>query len=167
MIDANGSCCDGHTCEAPADPEAPAATVSGCPRCGESGPSVSATTVAALTAGVLLPQQSFRACRNQGCEVVYHGTAGARVLVRELGVELGFKSETGSALVCYCFLHRRDDLRARGGQRDGASLVASVTEHVRQGHCACDVRNPLGRCCLGDLHREVAAARAETNEESR
>lgn len=52
-------------------------------------------------------------------------------------------------LVCFCFLHRR---QALVGSR-GPAVVAEVEQRVRLGECACDVRNPTGKCCLGELRR--------------
>jgi hypothetical protein len=45
-------------------------------------------------------------------------------------------------------------------KRDGATAVRDmITREVKAGHCACEVRNPTGRCCLGDVARVGNAQR--------
>jgi hypothetical protein len=34
-----------------------------------------------------------------------------------------------------------------------------ITREVKAGHCACEVRNPKGACCLGDVVRIESALR--------
>ncbi|HEY6324505.1 MAG TPA: hypothetical protein VJA16_23410 [Thermoanaerobaculia bacterium] len=34
-------------------------------------------------------------------------------------------------------------------------MLAAIRERVQAGDCACEVRNPTGRCCLGEVQRVV------------
>jgi hypothetical protein len=36
-----------------------------------------------------------------------------------------------------------------------------VRDHIAAGRCACEVRNPRGGCCLGDVVKAVARIEAE------
>ncbi len=49
-------------------------------------------------------------------------------------------------------------------ERTGTSeAVARVRAHIKAQRCACEVRNPRGACCLGDVidaTKRVAAAAA-------
>ena len=47
--------------------------------------------------------------------------------------------------VCYCFDYTPADIEA--------STREAITREVQAGHCACEVRNPKGSCCLGDIAR--------------
>lgn len=51
---------------------------------------------------------------------------------------------------CYCFAvtagAMRDPTRA-------CELREMVAREIQAGHCACEVKNPKGTCCLGDLVR--------------
>ncbi len=43
-----------------------------------------------------------------------------------------------------------------------------ITAEVRAGHCACEVKNPKGTCCLGDviaIERATLAGRSREHEE--
>ncbi len=64
--------------------------------------------------------------------------------------------------LCYCFdLTRRSvaDEIAGTGQ---SSAVAAITELIKAGQCACDVKNPSGQCCLGDVRRYEKEAAEQT-----
>jgi hypothetical protein len=123
-----------------------------CPVSGFPGEPVAWLTVAALTAGRVPPKQTFWLCRDPTCEMAYFGSSEALISVRELRTEPGFKTGV-TGLVCYCFLHRREELAARGG----AIVFEEVQRRVKAGDCACEVRNPSGKCCLRDLRKLVEA----------
>lgn len=117
-----------------------------CPQCGVAGPAVARRTVAAVTRAPLPPHQDLYLCRSADCGLVYYGAAGARIEVTALPLRPSFK---GGDVLCFCFLHRAGE--AGGGQRD--AVVAAITARVAAGDCACDLRNPTGKCCLPDLRR--------------
>lgn len=143
-----------------ADARSPAA----CPECAHSGRSVTFPTVAALTRVRLPERQEFHLCRQEGCSTVYWGSEGARLTVPDLTVTPGFKKPGGRGLVCYCFLHDTAEIE-RELEESGATRVPERIRHeIQQRNCACEVRNPSGRCCLGDVTRAVESARAASGE---
>jgi hypothetical protein len=84
-------------------------------------------------------------CDDPGCEVVYFGDDGSRILKSQLRTEVGIKEAGGDAQACYCFGISRAEALADPGLRD------YVVAQTKLGACACDVRNPSGRCCLKDF----------------
>ena len=67
-------------------------------------------------------------------------------------------------LVCYCFEVGRSDLARAATAGDPEEPLRRIVGEVRAGRCACEVKNPTGRCCLGTLRRvidelQVATAR--------
>jgi len=58
--------------------------------------------------------------------------------------------EADGSFVCYCFRHRVGDFR-RASDRARQELVQDVRDGIQQGQCACDLRNPQGSCCLGNV----------------
>ncbi|MFQ5744476.1 MAG: hypothetical protein ACE5HV_12935, partial [Acidobacteriota bacterium] len=137
-------------------PEGKAATAS-CPRSGHSGRSVDWLTVAALTSGVVPPPQQFWLCRDPQCEVVYFGERGTMVTTTQMSVVPGFKQSSAEGLVCYCFLHRRGDIEGELRETGDTTVPDRIAAEVKAGNCACEVRNPTGRCCLGDVQRAIEA----------
>ena len=134
---------------------------SDCPRCGRRGQSVDRLTVAALTTGVLPTSQSYWLCREPECEAVYYGEDATVLTASDMNVAPGFKSRSPEALVCYCFQHRRGDIEAELLADGRPSILDHITAEVKAGNCACEVRNPSGKCCLGDVRRVMQEIRTE------
>jgi hypothetical protein len=84
-------------------------------------------------------------CDDPDCEVVYFGDDGSRVLKSQLRTPIGVKDRSSGAQVCYCFGVTRAAALDEPGLRD------YVVAQTKLGTCACDVRNPSGRCCLKDF----------------
>jgi len=125
-----------------------------CPVSGAAGKRVDWLTVAALLRGVVPPRQELWLCPDPRCQVVYFGAAGTLVEAGDLTVAPGFK-EDGSDLVCYCFQHRRAAIARQLAETGTTTVVAAIRERVQAGDCACEVRNPAGHCCLGEVQRVV------------
>ncbi len=125
-----------------------------CPVSGFEGKPVDWTTVAALTIGPVPPRQNFRLCRDPECEVVYYGSAGAVLRIGDLNVQPGFK-EGSDGLVCYCFLHHEADIACQLGEQGTTDIFDSIKHEVQVGNCACEVRNPSGKCCLGEVEDTI------------
>ncbi|ADW22560.1 hypothetical protein CSW37_10865 [Thermus scotoductus] len=125
-----------------------------CPQNGRVGLEVPLKTVKNFLTGRALvrlnPASPHYLCQDPACPVVYYGEEG----VYTLG-EVRFPIyDKGASLVCYCFDWTREGLVEALGQ--GVDPVAQVEEGVRARRCACDQRNPRGRCCLATLKAEVA-----------
>jgi len=61
--------------------------------------------------------------------------------------------------VCYCFGVTPASMEAASKRHGGTSARDMITREVKSGHCACEVRNAMGRCCLGDVVRVETAQR--------
>ena len=106
--------------------------------------SLAATTVDAPR----LAAAEYRFCTTPSCPVVYFGSTGVRLDRDNLRVRVHQKDDGADVALCYCFGYTRDRLA-----REGDAAVAYVAAEVKAGRCACDVKNPSGRCCLGELKR--------------
>ncbi len=125
-----------------------------CPVDGFAGQPVDWITVAALARGSVPPRQVFRLCRASDCEVVYYGSGGAVLTVSDLDVRPGFKNGS-DGLVCYCFLHREADIVRQLTDTGRTEIFESIRNEVEAGNCACEVRNPAGKCCLGEVRETI------------
>lgn len=124
-----------------------------CPGNGRPAAPVPLRTVKAL----LLPAALRRVgreqhyyCTDADCAVVYFTAAGARYDAGDLGVTVADKLAGPRRLVCYCFGYAAVPALAADDAPDTATL-AVIRAHVKAGRCACDVKNPSGRCCLSSL----------------
>lgn len=139
------SCCGGHGLESSAPR---------CPKSGSIGLSVEHQTVKALLREQALARfepTDYRFCADPRCDVVYFGDNGSHFGTADLRVPVWQKLPPGSRIVCYCFGESEASIRAEI-ERTGRSLaVERIRAHITAGRCACDVRNPRGACCLGDV----------------
>ena len=135
-----------------------------CPRCGEKGKTVSLATVGAMAKteveAAKLSAQEYRLCRNRDCPVVYYAKE-IQIEKRDLRVPLNFKERNYEGPVCYCFNHTIVSIRAEIQTKGYSTAQAMVTQEVKAGRCACEVKNPAGTCCLGDVTRAVQAVAAQ------
>jgi hypothetical protein len=57
--------------------------------------------------------------------------------------------------LCYCFGFTRamvvEEIRATGK----CTVPQRIAAEVKAGNCACEIRNPQGSCCLGNVHAVV------------
>ena len=78
----------------------------------------------------------------------------------DLRVIPGFKgSPSQNDLVCYCFLYRRQDIEDELRADGDTTIFERISAEVKAGNCACEVRNPSGDCCLGDVKKAIQKTR--------
>lgn len=133
-----------------------------CPGCGQAGRPVASLTVEAIVdpaAATTLSGVEPRLCRTQACEVLYYGGDGRSVHKRESRVRVGLKETEDPLPVCYCFGFSRADIEREIAQTGGCTIAARITAEVKAGRCACEIKNPAGTCCLGDVNREIKEAK--------
>jgi hypothetical protein len=139
-----------------------------CPTNQQVGKAVDALTLKALLAIPLTavsPGQDYRFCAAPDCPTVYYRLDGEQVFdetdLRERVYQKHWHDD--EALVCYCFLVAVGEIRAEI-ERTGGSLAAErITAGIQAGQCACEIRNPQGECCLGNVREVARRLTAELN----
>lgn len=154
-----GDCCDGPKCEVPG---AKAAGRTPCPRCGAVGRVVGDATIEAilrpgLSTSLLGVERRF--CRTPTCDVLYYGLDGRFVEKSAATVRVGLKESVDPVPLCYCFGISRADVRKEVAETGDCTIPSRITSEVRAGQCACEVKNPSGACCLGDVNKAVNDAK--------
>ncbi len=125
-----------------------------CPTCSQAGtPADRITLKALLTPDGLrrgVPAQPSY-CPTAECPTVYFDVdGGATFTEADLTVRVYAKHPGDPEMpVCYCFNVNVGSMCA-GRARELREMVA---HEVQAHHCACEVKNPKGGCCLGDLVR--------------
>jgi hypothetical protein len=71
----------------------------------------------------------------------------------DLVVRVGAKETTDPIPICYCFGFTRQDIWDEIGSTEKSTVAERIMAEVEAGHCACEVKNPSGKCCLGDVTR--------------
>lgn len=146
----------------------PQNTAGVCPSCGTKAKSVSTLTVKSLVRdhARVWTDNAYWFCRTPDCEVVYF-SAKAAFRKSDLKVRVGLKEREDPIPLCYCFRYDRDDVRRDIAAHGKSGIPDRIKTEVQGGFCACEVKNPSGNCCLGDVNRalkEIAAGTVAMNK---
>ncbi len=124
-----------------------------CPHCRQAGKPVQGQTVKALVSVSLrtVPNFDYLFCRTQTCPVVYFAAGVSHTFTVDQVRERVYQKEpdAGDVFVCYCFRHTVDEVRTAPVMAE--VILVDVQVGIQAGQCACDIRNPQGSCCLGNL----------------
>lgn len=141
-------------CSAKSSCDAPAAA---CPANGARSKQVDMLTVKSLARQLTLgmPNTQYYFCEAQDCDVVYFALDSQAPIFRraDLLVRVGVKETADPIPVCYCFGFTRTDIEHEIVKTGRSTVADRITAEVRAGRCACEVKNPSGKCCLGDVTR--------------
>lgn len=123
-----------------------------CPVCQQKGKSVQIITLKALLKPSALetidPKPSYAFCTNPACDVVYFadeqtfGKDAVKVPVFQKDMALDVP-------VCYCFGWTRE--RLTQAVLDNERPIEHISEQVQANRCGCEVNNPQGACCMGNV----------------
>jgi len=134
-----------------------------CVDCGQPGRTVDPITVKALLRPEALARLSAPAhlfCPTAACPVVYFGE-GEAFDREEVAVPVFQKEPAGDRTVCYCFAISEADLRREIAETGRSAAAERIAAHVKAGRCACEVKNPQGSCCLGNVAAVVKGLGAQ------
>lgn len=125
-----------------------------CPVCHQPGKPVEGQTVKALLAVTLRETRSveYLFCRSSDCPVVYFAADGSQTFNTGQIRERVYQKEpmTDDVFVCYCFRHTVGEFR-RANVPERRATQDDINTGIRADQCACDLRNPQGSCCLGNV----------------
>jgi Zinc binding domain len=125
-----------------------------CPESGSIGKVVERQTVKALlgeSALQRLTPADYRFCPDATCGVVYFSDDGVRFTTGDVRVGVWQKLPFGARQMCYCFGETEASIRSEIEATGVSSAAARIREHIVAGRCACELRNPRGACCMGDV----------------
>lgn len=96
-------------------------------------------------------------CLNPSCEVVYCNRAGQVVRKGETNLPVTVKDPGDDVYVCYCFGFTRGDLRKDLTTIGKTDIPERIRQGIEEGRCACELKNPQGTCCLGNVASTIKA----------
>lgn len=125
-----------------------------CPECKQKGKVVQGQTVKALLSVSLrsIQDTDYYFCRTQSCPVVYYSADGKSVFTTSQLRERVYQKEPSAddVFVCYCFKHTVSEIR-NASPEARVAMVNDINAGIQANQCACDLRNPQGSCCLGNV----------------
>lgn len=107
-----------------------------------------------------LAAAGHRFCATASCPIVYFAD-GEAFSTDDVAVPVFQKEVVGQRTVCYCFQISEADLRREIEATGESTASQRVTAHVKAGRCACEIKNPQGTCCLGNIGAVVTPLMAK------
>jgi hypothetical protein len=155
-------CCSSEKNDVPSSAPAATAAKPACPQCGRAGRSVSTLTLKHQVRAEFLTainDGAFHFCATPECPVVYFAVGGLTLTTSDVRRPVTQKDPV-NAPVCYCFGFTpamvREEIEATGK----STVVERIAAEMKHDFCACEIRNPQGSCCLGNVKAAVKAAQA-------
>lgn len=91
--------------------------------------------------------QGYYFCSDPDCSVVYFGQDNSVIETDSVRTTIGVKEKSDKALVCYCYGVTKADAK------NNPLIRQFVMQETKQKLCACETRNPSGKCCLSAFPR--------------
>jgi hypothetical protein len=136
---------------------AAAPAVMNCPVSGTRSRQVEALTVKSLVRHLPFGQSAtqYYFCEAPDCDVVYfpYRADAARFHRADLWVPVWPKDRGDDTPICYCFGVTRRHIAAELAPLEGPTAAQRIKVEIQAGNCACEVKNPSGKCCLGNIAR--------------
>lgn len=146
--------------------------ISVCRECGNEGKPIKVITLKSLVKKPGLESvknpDDFYFCETPDCEVVYFDNEQGIYLDKaDVNVRVGVKETDDPVPVCYCFGWTRKKILDQIEQKGFSIAVQEISTRVKAGECTCEINNPAGRCCLGEVSRLVKSVSGEAKEVAR
>ncbi len=131
-----------------------------CKECGNKGIPVDEITLKSLVKEPALEAignpDGFYFCETPTCKVVYFNNEQQVYLHKEdLKVRVGIKETENPIPVCYCFGWTQERIFEHIKQSGYSTAAQEIGAKIKAGECTCDIKNPSGRCCLGNVYKVV------------
>lgn len=145
-----GKCCDSKNSDK--EPS------SQCKECGGIGKPVKNITLAHLVKKdklTFIKNIPYFFCSTPNCNVVYFSKDGEVFYKTDLKIRVGIKETEDPIPVCYCFDYTKKMILDDIAQNGYSTIEAKIKKKVKAGECRCEITNPKGVCCLGEVSKIV------------
>jgi len=95
-------------------------------------------------------------CADPECPVVYFANDGHVFTIHDVSVTVLAKDSGEDVNVCYCFDWSRKRIWNEIEHTGNSTASEQIAKEIREGNCLCDIKNPKGDCCLGDIYKVVS-----------
>lgn len=130
-----------------------------CRECGKEGRRVKKVTVVHMLKNPFLKDvmdDPFCFCRTPGCNVAYFCNESEQYFSKEqVRIRIGVKETDHPVAVCYCFDYTEQLIFDQIRETGCSDAAEKITENIKEKLCACEIRNPSGRCCLGTVKTTI------------
>jgi len=126
-----------------------------CPSCKNKGKQMKLITLKSLllpkALANLQPDTSYQFCSFSECDVVYFNEKEQIFTKSDLKIPVFQKDEKENTPICYCFGWTRKIVSEEINETEENTIVQNISMHIKANRCGCEVNNPQGSCCLGNV----------------
>ena len=135
-----------------------------CPICSEKAKGVLGKTLEHLLTDQAKSQlvclDGFYFCKTPSCDVVYF--RNKEILTqKDINIVVGHKNTASPATVCYCFDWSKEKIKAQLQNSGESTAMQDIKHKMDTLGCSCEILNPSGGCCLGDIEKAVKDIKEE------
>lgn len=95
-------------------------------------------------------------CADSNCHVVYFSNENVpSFTIDDIAVKVLSKDAGDDVNVCYCFNWTRARIKEEITTSGHSTASLQIAKEVKAGNCTCDIKNPKGECCLGDVNSYI------------
>lgn len=94
-------------------------------------------------------------CASKDCDVVYFDSNKKTYVTSEIKVPVHQKSDSFDTPVCYCFGWTKEKINQYVDEGHTPNPLEQIRENMKADRCGCEINNPQGSCCLGNVTNYV------------
>lgn len=126
-----------------------------CPVCKNKGKKVRLITLKLLLKPSALeslnPKEDHYFCSTNNCNIVYFDSNNKKYLISDIKVSVHQKDNSITTPICYCFNWTKEKIKVYVEKGLTPNPLDHIRENVKENRCGCEVNNPQGSCCLGNV----------------
>lgn len=130
-----------------------------CPSCKNKAKNVKLITLKSLlkpsALETLNAKENHYFCSTEDCDVVYFDTNNKKYLVSDIKVAVHQKDGSVTTPICYCFDWTKKKIKQYSEEGIPPNPVEHIRENIKENRCGCEINNPQGSCCLGNVTKFI------------
>ncbi|MDQ7042055.1 MAG: hypothetical protein Q9M34_00835 [Sulfurimonas sp.] len=135
-----------------------------CPKCGIKSKGVLGKTLEYLlrdeAKAKLTSFDGFYFCKSPSCKVVYFKNETI-LSQKDIKIIVGHKDGASPATICYCFEWTKEKMKLELQETEQSTATEDIKHKMKTVGCSCEILNPSGGCCLGDVSKAVKDVKVE------
>ena len=130
-----------------------------CPICNNKAKNVKTITLKSFLKPTALETLNANVnhyfCSSKECDVVYFDTDNKTYLKSDIQVAVHQKDDDVATPICYCFDWTKEKIEKYVKQDLSPKPIEHIKENIKENRCGCEVNNPQGSCCLGNVTKFI------------
>ncbi|MBS4203680.1 putative iron-sulfur cluster-binding metallochaperone [Lederbergia citrea] len=126
-----------------------------CSLCENKGKKVQLITLKSLLKPSALEsldaKENHYFCSTKDCNVVYFASNNKNYIISDIKVPVHQKDDSIITPVCYCFNWTKEKIKVFVVNGLTPTPVDHIRKNIKENRCGCEVNNPQGSCCLGNI----------------